>query len=679
MANQRLKATVTIGGVLDRSVKKNIGILRSGLEGVGDEIKTVTDRQKALSKQRRVLEKQGRSVEELDREYEELGRTLDSLRRKQERWERAAAASRRVGQDFNRMTSSLARTGRNAAIAIGAAAGAVFGLANSTATLGDNVAKTADKLGFGIGPLQELRYAAERSGMSVEQFDSSVTAMQKRLGEAAMGKGAARDSLEALGLSAEKLLEMAPEDALGVIADRLQSIEKPADRAAITAGLFSRAGIGMVNMLKDGSDGLNRLRQDGIDVGYALSEDAVRGAEDFKDALLDAQTVVKGLKNTIGSEFMPVVQRSMERFSEWAKTNRDDVAAFAHTTAEGMERALPVVGQLATGMGDIARKVGEVTSKVADMVGGWENFGKILGGVFVAKAVAPVARFAWSLARLGSAVTVLAAPGVLTAVAGGIKAIGLAMAANPIGATITAIALGAGLIISNWETIEPKIRPILDAVGSAFEFAWTNVIEPVVDALKAAPEAIGAAWQTVKESLAGVINWIGAKFEWLANKVMPVIDALRWVKDKAGDIIESVNSAEPSEGSRGRVQRRAKGGEYRPGWRLVGEGGPELEFMNRGGFIATARETRAMADLARRARIDARRTADHLVRGPARASAASSSAASGGASITQHIQIHAAGMSAAEIADEFERRSRIATDGALYDGARGYGQYGGAA
>jgi len=163
--NQRLNATITIGSVLEQSVKRNMGFLKFGLSQVGDAIKGVERRQKELDRQRNVLRKQGQSVEHLDREYEKLERTLVDLRRAQERWNRAAAASRRVGSTFSNMASGIGRNARQIAIGATLAGGAIFGLANSTADLGDNVAKTADKLGIGLGALQELRYAAERSGV----------------------------------------------------------------------------------------------------------------------------------------------------------------------------------------------------------------------------------------------------------------------------------------------------------------------------------------------------------------------------------------------------------------------------------------------------------------------------------------------------------------------------------
>jgi len=804
MANQRLNATVQIGSVLERSVKKNIGVLRSGLEGVGNEIKTITDRQKAMSKQRKMLEKQGRSVADLDREYEQLGRQLETLRRRQAAWTRAAQASARVGQDFRRMTGDITRVARNAGVAIGLVGTAIFGLANSTATLGDDVAKTADKLGMGIEAFQELRYAAERSGVPIATFDSSMGAFVKRLGEAKEGTGPAADAIKELGLNVGDLIDMKPEDALGEIAEKLKDVENPAERAAIVSDLFSRAGLGMINMLRNGKVGLDDLRSAAGDLGYVLTEKTTRSAETFKDRLLDAQLTVKGLKNVIGAEFMPVVQRAMETFTTWAKTNREDIKSFAEQAVLSLERVIPIVGSVASGMGDVAVKVGEVASMVADMVGGWENFGMVLGTLMASKAIISVARFGWSVGRLGMAMWALVP--ALPVVAGGIKAIGLALVANPIGLAVAAIAGGAFLIYKNWEDVGPWFKDQLGHVGDIFTglgdlisgvftgdmdlvvdgvkavwggfvgwwsgkikaigavvaYVYDNVIKPVTDAM-GVTDAIEDAWQGVKDTLGSVMEWIGAKFDWVLQKIQPVLDALKWVKDKGSAALGAFGGPSgPAPGSAEnpyppghpmyRPQARAVGGSFRAGGLLVGERGRELRFENRSGFIANNRDTERLlarsekahqnfrlvqsgksglvGDRAQkrpiaepiklagrqpRATVPARAIAEpirlagqrpratvpalpivsessreprannqlseriaSLVSGPsAKIEAAGAVAGGGGSSVTNHINIHAAGMSAQSILDELERRLRDAQSGSLYDGARGYGQYGG--
>ncbi len=568
MAKQRLNATITIGGVLEKSFKKNIGLIRSGFENVSDSIKGVKARQKELTRQRSDLVKQGRSVEALDREYEGLERTLEDLVRKQRRWERAMRDSRRVGESFGSMAGNIGRMTRRMGLGLAAAGVGIFTLTSSTAAYGDQVAKTAGKLGIGIEALQEFRYAAERSGVSTATFDSSLTAMQKRLGEAARGTGAAKKALDQIGLSAKDLVAMGPEKAMGAIADRLQGIEAPAERAAIAAALFSRSGIGMVNMLGGGSEALQQLRDDARKTGYVLSVEAARDAEKFADAQLDAQLTVKGLKNTIGAELMPVVTRSMKTFSAWAVTNREDVAAFAKTAAEKLEAVVPVIGRVVEGMGRVSSTVGTVIAHVANMVGDWENFGMVIGGLFAAKTIGSVVSFTVAVGRLGLSLASLT--GVAPLVAGGIKMIGRALLMNPIGLAVAAIAGSAFLIYKHWGKIAPwfetqwggakqtfqgigafiggvwsgdmnaaaaglssawdgaksLLSNHLDGIGSVFRFAWENGIKPITDKLGVTSYITGA-WEQVGAVLGKVVAGIGTVLRvGYDGTIGPVIEAL---------------------------------------------------------------------------------------------------------------------------------------------------------
>jgi phage-related tail protein len=617
--NQRLDATITIGSVLQKSVGKNINVIRKGLDSVGGEIKGVIERQKELSKQRKVLERQGKSVEDLDREYEELGRTLDTLRDKQARYARAQKASVQVGSSFKNMTSEVGKVARNSAIGVAAAGAAVFKLAGDTAELGDNIAKTADKLGFGIEAFQELRYAAERSGVSVETFDSSMTAMQKRIGEAANGTGAAKSALEELGLSAQKLSKMKPEDALAAIADEMAKIEDPAKQAALNAALFSRAGVGMINMLRDGSDGLNELREDARRTGNVLTDKAARGAEAFQDSLLDAQKTAQGFRTTVGAALMPAVKQAMDGFTGFMQSNRDEVVAFSEAAADKLGRTIPILFQVAEGAGRISSKVAGVVTKTAEMVGGWENFGVIVGSVMASKAILSIGSFAGSVFTLGKAMWALAP--ALPVVAGGVRAIGAALIANPIGLTVTAIAGGAALIIANWD----KIKPYFD----------------------------------------NLLGWLGEKFEWVMEKLRPLLNGLQWIKEKGAGAINAVGDFfggdprdEYTENRGARTTRRAIGGAFGKGPLLVGERGPELRYENQGGYIAHNRALERLRDMSQQA-------------------VAPRGAASGGQQVTNnYFTVQPIGTSAREVISELKREAKRVSSAALFDRPTAYGQYG---
>lgn len=608
--DQKLRASITIGSVLEGSVKKNIGILKSGLHQVGQSIKEVEKRQKELAKQRKVLEAEGRSVAALDREYEALERQLKGLRRAQERWNRAAQASRRVGSTFRDMTTDIGRQVRRLTIGLGLAGGAVFGLASSTAALGDNVAKTADKLGIGIEALQELRYAAERSGVSTESFDTALERMVRNLGEASQGTGTAKDALDQLGLSAEELIQLEPEEALGLIADRMGQVGTQAEQAAIAADIFGRSGVGMINMLRGGSRGLRQLRDDARRTGYVLSEKAARDAEVFQDTLLDTQLALKGVKNTVGAELLPVVTRAMRRLGDAVIANREEIQAWSEAFAGNVERALPIIGQVLDGMGEVGSAVGGLVGQTAELAGGWDNLGIAIGAALAANTMLKIVKFGVAIGRL------VASVGTLVALSG------------PIGVALAAIAGGSLLIYRHWEDIERVVGRVTDKMREM------SLID--VGGRTAAGNAIPL--QKVLHGGQNVGQTSGMTRESLDYPFSP-----NYSGDKRP--FQFNGSA------------RAAGGSYGPGWLLTGERGPELQYDSRGGYIAHNRAVKRMADMGRKAM-----------------QAASPSSAP--TVINQTITINAQGASAAEVARELDRRSRLAASAALYDRAPAVGPYG---
>ena len=469
---KKFSTLIEIGGALKSSVAT--GGASKQITRIGDSIRSAKKRQRELNAEIKQGMKEGTSnVVYLNREYEELGRQIERNTRRQEQWKRAQKASNQVGQSFGKMAGNMTRFARNVALVGGAVSASIFGLANNTASLGDNVAKKAAQLGVSVEALQELRYAAERSGVATIKFDSSIERMVKRLGEAQQGTGAAKRALDDLGLSADQLATMAPDEAFSILADRLNQVEGQAQKAAFAAALFGREGVALVNMTKDGSEGLRQLRDEAQRTGYVLSDQAAKESEVFKDQLLDLSLTFTGVRNIIGTKFMPVVGDAMTQLTGWLHSNRDAVEEFATTFANGLRDVLPKVGQFLSGLTTAGVAIGQTIGKAAELVGGFQNLGLIIGGVFAIKTVLAIGAFVKSIFALGSAVVALA--GGLPAVITGIKAIGLLLAANPIGLAITAIAGGAALLIANWEPVKAFFGDMFGYIGKMADFVLGSI------------------------------------------------------------------------------------------------------------------------------------------------------------------------------------------------------------
>ncbi|MDJ0631050.1 MAG: hypothetical protein QNJ44_22520, partial [Rhodobacter sp.] len=151
----------------------------------------------------------------------------------------------------------------------------------------DRIGKQADKLGLTTDALQEMRFAADQSGIAVNTFDMAYQRFIRRLAEARQGKGEARDALKELGIALVDAEGNArsSEAVLREVADGMVQLEDQSDRVRVAMRLFDSEGVAMVNMLRNGSAGLDEMRQRARDLGIVIREETVREAEELKNKL----------------------------------------------------------------------------------------------------------------------------------------------------------------------------------------------------------------------------------------------------------------------------------------------------------------------------------------------------------------------------------------------------------
>lgn len=611
--NQRLNATITIGAALQNSVRRNLDVVGRGLKNVGDEIRTITTRQKELDRERRVLERQGQSVDALDREYQDLTRTLDRLADRQRRLRNVQGAMGDVGGAFSNMARTIGRTARTAGIGIGAIGAAVFGVTNGTANAAIQVSRFAELSNASTTEFQRMAAGAQMVGIEEDKLADILKDVNDRVGDfLTTGGGPMADFFEKIGpkigITADHFRDLSGPEALQLYVSSLERAGLSQQEMTFFMEAMASDATALIPLLKNNGSEMFRLAQAYEAMGGIIDPQTIQAALKYKEAMTGAGQAMTGLRNTIGAELLPVVEGLAIEFTNFVKDNREGIKQFAKDLGQGLKDAMPAIGEVVTGLKEVGLFVMQIAVDVKDMVGGWENFGMVVGALFASKAILAIGGFVFSVGQLAVAVGALVAPSILAGLpvfASGIKAVGVALAANPIGAAVTAIAIAATLLITNWDKVKPFLEPIIDWIGGAFTAVWENAIEPVVDALVGAGEAIVAAWEGVRAGLGAVLDWMGEKFDAVLRKIQPVVDALTWVRDRGaagigaiGDLFGADDG--PSQGSGGRLQTRAVGGSFAPGAVLVGERGPELRFESRAGFIATNRQLGGMADMAER-------------------------------------------------------------------------------
>ena len=228
-------------------------------------------------------------------------------------------------------------------LAAGATAAGIIGFTravDSAVDFGDQIAKTADKLGVSTKRLQEYRYAAERSGVSTATLEASLERFNRRIGDAATGKGNLVKVLDKYNIAIRETsgATRQTEDIFADIADVIKRVEDPTERARIAYEAFGRSGIGLINVLRTGSAGLDEYAKKAQDLGVVIGDDLTRKAEVARDTIDDLNLKIK--------------------------------VAFSATILENIESITASVNLLITAVGALARAFQAVDNVLDRVLGG---------------------------------------------------------------------------------------------------------------------------------------------------------------------------------------------------------------------------------------------------------------------------------------------------------------------
>ncbi len=158
-------------------------------------------------------------------------------------------------------------------------------MAKESIEFADAIAKTADKLGVSTDALQEMRFAAERTGVEQRTLDTAIQRFSRRLGEAANGTGVLKGVLEKYNIAIRNSdgSTRSTMEVLNEYADAIKGANSQQERLTMASSAFDMEGVKLVNTLKNGSVGLSQLRKEARKLGVVLDEDLIRKSEIAND------------------------------------------------------------------------------------------------------------------------------------------------------------------------------------------------------------------------------------------------------------------------------------------------------------------------------------------------------------------------------------------------------------
>jgi hypothetical protein len=241
---------------------------------------------------------------------------------------------------FNTLNKSLSFAGKSAAtvskgiLGIGAAAtaaaGAVALFTKSNVNALDTLGKTASKLGVNVEFLQQMRFAAEQTGIETRTLDMGLQRFIRRVAEAAKGTGEAKGALQQLGIEFKNADGSARDiqDILFDVADGLANTSSEGERVRLAFKFFDSEGVALVNTLKGGSAELKKFFNEAENLGILISSDTTKKAEAFNDQLNIIKRQFTAITQNLVGAFLPVLQDVSKDLTKFLTDTKEEVGGF---------------------------------------------------------------------------------------------------------------------------------------------------------------------------------------------------------------------------------------------------------------------------------------------------------------------------------------------------------------
>jgi hypothetical protein len=282
------------------------------------------------------------------------------------RFDRGVAKGRKGLNNFEKSAQRLGRTigklsGILGGLGVGLSIGGLIAMTRQAITLNDELGKFATRLGIATDQLKILQIAADLSGQKVNALTVGLQRMVRRVNEAAVGTGEAKQALIDLGLDARKLASQSPDQIFREIAERMEGVASQGQRIQLAFKLLDTEGVGLINTMKLlQSEGFDAVAQSARDMNAVLTDFETAQFEAAQDAVSLIGLAFEGIGNTISLALLPAVfifRDNIVGVAEDAGTAQEEVAKIARRLVAGVGVIKGIIGLFNT-FGNVIAAVG---------------------------------------------------------------------------------------------------------------------------------------------------------------------------------------------------------------------------------------------------------------------------------------------------------------------------------
>jgi methyl-accepting chemotaxis protein len=201
--------------------------------------------------------------------------------------------------------------------------------------------------------LQSLQFAAEASEVPVEALSMGLMRLQRAMfasGNGAMGAGSA---FKALGLDQKDLKTMDSTQAFVQVAQAISEVKNPAEQTALAMKVFGRGGAQLLPLLKEGKEGIAKLRGEVVALGGGYSGQYLENSKKYKEETVRLGMAWRSFSVLLTDRLVPAMTWVTDKImgiivginhlSESVDIGRVGLAAFAAVAIAGLSTVLPLI------------------------------------------------------------------------------------------------------------------------------------------------------------------------------------------------------------------------------------------------------------------------------------------------------------------------------------------------
>lgn len=393
---------------------------------------------------------------------------------------------------FSKLASGGAKIGLGVVAAGAVVGGALVGMTNKITETTGAIQDSADRTGMSAEAFQKWSFAAEQSGMSAETLEGAMIKQQKVFAEAKTGSEKAGEAYAKLGIDISSIGSSS--EAFDQVMAKMAGMTDESERNALANDIFGKSYAQLTPLLNEGAEGMDALKQQAVDLGGVMSNEAVSSGEALGDTLDQMKLAGAGVFNTLATQLMPMIQT----FADWVIAN------------------MPAIQSVVSTVFDV---IGNVIGVAVDI------FNNTLLPAFVLV-------YDWVQANMPMIQE------VVRAVFENMKMVWEETLRPVFDAMMGVLQTVWDVFMAAW----PSIQNVLGIAFEAMKLAWDVILKPAIDALveiinflKQKFDENMPAIQVIFEAMAANIQWAWETY------IRPAIEAiggiLSWLYDKFGEYI----------------------------------------------------------------------------------------------------------------------------------------------